>query len=154
MSEERLSIKLESEETFRVAETDYLKKSGVEKIGDHKTLTVKETDEGVEICDRTVSIWYFTPGKLDTKSPEVQKGGGTCITLSKDFLPEVKDVLDEYLTKGKRPGNPAGGDVKDKMPRINPHASALQQDAQLRQQIKWLKGKGFKTAREAQEAGH
>jgi len=41
-----------------------------------------------------------------------------------------------------------------KMPRINPHASALQQDRQLIEQLKWLKIHGFKSAREAQEAGH
>ena len=43
--------------------------------------------------------------------------------------------------------------TKDKMPRINPHASFIKQDAQLRQQIKWLKFHGFKDARQAQEAG-
>jgi len=40
------------------------------------------------------------------------------------------------------------------MPRINPHATVLQQDAQLINQIKWLKAHHFKTARDAQEAGH
>jgi len=44
--------------------------------------------------------------------------------------------------------------AKERMPRINPHASALKQDEQLRKQMKWLKEHGFKTAREAQEAGY
>ena len=44
--------------------------------------------------------------------------------------------------------------MPDKMPRINPHATALQQDKQLQGQIKWLKEKSFKSAREAQEAGY
>ena len=48
----------------------------------------------------------------------------------------------------------ASGGKKDKMPRTNPHASALQQDKQLREQIKWLKASGFKSPREAQEAGY
>lgn len=40
------------------------------------------------------------------------------------------------------------------MPRINPHASALGQDRQRLEQIKWLKQKGFKTAKEALDAGY
>jgi hypothetical protein len=43
---------------------------------------------------------------------------------------------------------------KERMPRIDPHATAIQQDKQLIEQIKWLKAHGFKTAREAQEAGY
>jgi len=42
----------------------------------------------------------------------------------------------------------------EKMPRINPHASAIEQDRQLRGQLRWLKEHGFKTARAAQEAGY
>ncbi len=39
------------------------------------------------------------------------------------------------------------------MPRVHLHATALKQDKQLREQMRWLKKNGFKTAREAQEAG-
>jgi len=46
------------------------------------------------------------------------------------------------------------GISKERMPRINPHATAIQQDKQLAEQIKWLKTHGFKTARDAQEAGY
>ncbi len=42
----------------------------------------------------------------------------------------------------------------DRMPRINPHASALKQDKQLREQLRWLKQNGFKNTRQAQEAGY
>ena len=42
----------------------------------------------------------------------------------------------------------------NKMPRINPHASVLKQDKQLQEQLRWLKQKNFKNAREAQEAGY
>ena len=42
----------------------------------------------------------------------------------------------------------------ERMPRINPHASAIEQDKQLRKQSRWLKDHGFKTPREAQEAGY
>ena len=41
-----------------------------------------------------------------------------------------------------------------KLPRINPHGTALEQDAQLKRQLKWLKENGFKNVREAQEAGY
>ena len=48
-----------------------------------------------------------------------------------------------------------GGEMnKKKMPRINPHASVLKQDNQLKAQIKWLKENGFKSARDAQNAGY
>lgn len=41
-----------------------------------------------------------------------------------------------------------------RMPRINPHASAIKQDKQLREQMKWLKKHGFKNPRDAQNAGY
>lgn len=46
------------------------------------------------------------------------------------------------------------GKDKKRMPRIDPHATAIQQDKQLDKQMKWLKAHGFKTARDAQEAGY
>jgi len=44
--------------------------------------------------------------------------------------------------------------TSERMPRIDPHASVIQQDKQLIEQRKWLKAHGFKTARDAQEAGY
>ena len=41
---------------------------------------------------------------------------------------------------------------QDRMPLVNPHASALKQDQQLRAQLRWLKAHGFKDAREAYNA--
>ncbi|KKN16885.1 hypothetical protein LCGC14_0971470 [marine sediment metagenome] len=99
MSEGRLSIKLMTEERFRAAETDYLKRAGVEKIGDRDILTVEETEDGIQICRGTDSRWYFNPGKIETKSPEKQKSGRSCVILPKEFIPEVKALVDEYLTK-------------------------------------------------------
>jgi len=52
------------------------------------------------------------------------------------------------LRERKEPG------MKERMPRINPHATAIQQDKQLIEQMKWLKTHGFKTTRDAQEAGY
>ena len=40
------------------------------------------------------------------------------------------------------------------MPRIDPHATVLKQDEQLRRQLAWLKRYGFKDCRQAQEAGY
>jgi len=45
-------------------------------------------------------------------------------------------------------------EITNKMPRVNPHASAIKQDKQLIKQLRWLKQSGFKSAREAQEAGY
>jgi len=44
--------------------------------------------------------------------------------------------------------------AKSKMPRINFHASALKQDAQHRKQNAWLRKHGFKSTRDAQNAGY
>ncbi len=44
--------------------------------------------------------------------------------------------------------------MTNKMPRINPHASYIKQNSQLKMQLRWLKLNGFKNAREAQEAGY
>ncbi len=44
--------------------------------------------------------------------------------------------------------------MDSKMPRINPHATAMEQDRQLRLQLKWLKQHKFATPREARGAGH
>ena len=44
--------------------------------------------------------------------------------------------------------------MKERMPRINPHASVLVQDKQLQKQMKWLRKHGFKNPRQAQEAGY
>ncbi len=41
----------------------------------------------------------------------------------------------------------------EKMPRVNPHATVIKQDAQLREQMRWLVLHGFKNPRDAQEAG-
>jgi len=43
---------------------------------------------------------------------------------------------------------------KERMPRINPHATAIKQDKQHIEQNKWLKKKGFKNVRDAANAGH
>jgi len=42
----------------------------------------------------------------------------------------------------------------DRMPLINPHASAIKRDKQLREQLRWLKQKGFKTLKEAVDNGY
>lgn len=42
----------------------------------------------------------------------------------------------------------------EKMPLIHPHASAIKQDEQLRKQLKWLKQNGFKSRKDAIEAGY
>jgi len=44
--------------------------------------------------------------------------------------------------------------MTDRMPRINPHATVLKQDEQLRKQLKWLKVHKFNNARDAREAGY
>jgi len=43
---------------------------------------------------------------------------------------------------------------EERMPLINPHATAIQQAKQVISQMKWLKAHNFKTCRDAQEAGY
>jgi len=42
----------------------------------------------------------------------------------------------------------------DKMPRVKIHDSAIKRDRQVVEQMRWLKAHGFKSPREAQEAGY
>jgi len=44
--------------------------------------------------------------------------------------------------------------AKEKMPLINPHASAMKQYEQKKKQNVWLKRHGFKSARDAMNAGY
>lgn len=43
--------------------------------------------------------------------------------------------------------------TKEKMPLINPHASAVKQYEQQKKQMTWCKKHGFKTPRDAMNAG-
>jgi len=40
------------------------------------------------------------------------------------------------------------------MPLVNPHASSIKLDKQLRAQLRWLKANHFRSAKEAREAGY
>lgn len=82
--------------------------------------------------------------------------------VSKLMYVGVLDSEGRYIEPEKREREPVGElaslpqtkKPSERMPRINPHASALKQDEQLRKQMKWTREHGFKTAREAQEAGY
>lgn len=56
--------------------------------------------------------------------------------------------------EGRCPEGMAGDSRRWQMPRIDPHASALKQDKQLREQMKWLKKHGFQSYHEAQKEGY
>jgi len=66
----------------------------------------------------------------------------------------LREAKEKELAESSPKASPEVATSKEKMPRINPHATAIQQDKQLVEQMKWLKAHGFKTPREAQEAGY
>lgn len=74
-------------------------------------------------------------GALDSEGKVVEKTAEERVSEFANALPQTKKPF-------------------ERMPRINPHASAIKQDEQLRAQMRWLKKHGFKSTREAQEAGY
>ncbi|GAI00782.1 unnamed protein product, partial [marine sediment metagenome] len=79
-----------------------------------------------------------------------KKGGGLT-----GWWEEVgKTLAAKGIELSSSKASPEVATSNEKMPRINPHATAIQQDKQLVEQMKWLKAHGFKTPREAQEAGY
>jgi len=68
-------VKFETEERLKEADTDYLKKHGVKKVGHRSIYSAEETKDGIEICSSTATRYYF-----DNKEPEQLPSAGTCVT--------------------------------------------------------------------------
>lgn len=92
MTEERFSTKLETTEQIKEAETDYLKKRGVKRLGHREVFTIEETEKGVQICGGSAIRYYF-----DDKEPEEPASTRSCIDLPKEFLPELKRIIEGTL---------------------------------------------------------
>jgi len=91
------------------------------------------------------------------ESVDICKGEIAKIPPGERLKPWLSCMSRELKARGVEAYSKASPEVatsKEKMPRVNPHATAIQQDKQLVEQMKWLKAHGFKTPREAQEAGY
>jgi hypothetical protein len=133
----------------------------------HTTKEVKyRPSTGLWLCDNCFKLWeekpHSNPGGLPDEEGWVYAKVGTTEvrgrrdptgiaieqvspTYDKSDFDKAVKIIEEALKKITS---------KEKMPRINPHATAIEQDKQLRNQMKWLKDHGFKTPGEAQEAGY
>jgi len=96
MAEERFPRKFETKEQIKEADTDYLRKRGVKRLGHREVLIVEETERGIYICGGSATRYYF-----DDKEPEELPVQRACILFPKEFLPELKAVIQETL--GNKP---------------------------------------------------
>ena len=90
MAEERLSRKLETEERLKEADTDYLRKRGVKRLGHREVFIIEETEAGIQICGGSATRYYF-----DDKEPEELPTARACVLVPKEFLPELKAMLEK-----------------------------------------------------------
>ncbi len=92
MTEQILSRKFETEERLKEADTDYLRKHGVKRLGHREVYTIEETEKGIHICGGTVTKYYFEA--LD-KIPEELPSTRACVLFPKEFLPQLKAILEK-----------------------------------------------------------
>ena len=97
MAEERFSKKFESKEQIKEAETDYLKKRGVKRLGHREVFTIEETEAGIQLCGGSATRYYF-----DDKDPEELPSNRACVLLPKEFLPELKLIVDEVVSRSRK----------------------------------------------------
>jgi len=55
---------------------------------------LKETERGIEFCGGDATRYYF-----DDKEPEELPSSQACVLLPKEFLPELKRLLEEIPRK-------------------------------------------------------
>jgi len=86
----------------------------------------------------------------------ITKASGEVLRIENGLLyVKIKESSTPLFTIGSQYIIPESYVVgKEKMPRVDPHATAIQQDKQLVEQMKWLKAHDFKSSRDAQEAGY
>lgn len=96
MAEERLSRKFETEERLREADTDYLRKRGVKRLGHREVFTIEESEAGIQICGGSATRYYF-----DDKEPEELPATRACVLFPREFLPQLKAILEKM--QGNRP---------------------------------------------------
>ena len=95
MAEERFSKKFETEERLREADTDYLRKRGVKRLGHREVFTIEETEASIQICGGSATRYYF-----DDKEPEELPATRACVLFPREFLPQLKATL-EKMQKNK-----------------------------------------------------
>jgi len=92
MTEKRFVRKFETKEEIKEADTDYLRNRGVKRLGHRRVFNVEETEKGIELCGGSATRYYF-----DDKEPEELPSSRACILFPKEFLHELKEILDKYL---------------------------------------------------------
>ena len=96
MAKERLSRKFESEERLKEADTDYLRKRGVKRLGHREVYAIEETEKGIQICGGSATRYYFYD-----KEPEELPSTRACVLFPKEFLPQLKAMLEKM--QGNKP---------------------------------------------------
>lgn len=91
MAEKGIVREFKTPEVIKEAGTEYLRKQGVKKVGYREVFAVKETEAGIEICGGTAMNYYF-----DDKQEEAPMIS-TCIDFPKEFLPQLKAIVEELI---------------------------------------------------------
>ena len=96
MAEERFSRKFETKEQLKEADTDYLRKRGVKRVGHREVFMVEEKEKGIQICGGSATRFYF-----DDKEPQELPATHACVLFPKEFLPQLKVMIQKTL--GNKP---------------------------------------------------
>ncbi|GAI65568.1 unnamed protein product, partial [marine sediment metagenome] len=65
---------------------------GVKRLGHREVFKIEETEKGIRICGGTAIKYYF-----DDKKPEELPAIPACFLFPKEFLPELKAIIQETL---------------------------------------------------------
>jgi hypothetical protein len=80
----------ETEERLTLAETEYLKRRGITKVGHHEIFRVRETENIIEFCSGSAMRYYYKDGH--TEEPPANFA---CIDLPKELISKVMSLLEE-----------------------------------------------------------
>ena len=83
------SLTFETPEQLKEADTDYLKRHGVKRVGSRKVFKATETETGIEICGGDATRYYF-----DDKEPEQLPSMRACVDVPKEFFSQLKTAFD------------------------------------------------------------
>jgi hypothetical protein len=82
------SLTFETPEQLKEADTDYLKRHGVKRVGWRKVFKAEETEKDIEICGGDATRYYF-----DDKEPEELPINRACVTIPKEFFSQLKTAF-------------------------------------------------------------
>jgi len=84
-----MALTFETKEQLKEADTDYLKRRGVKRVGTREVFEAWEKARGIEVCGKAATRYYF-----DDKEPEELPSTRTCVDIPKPFFSRLKTTFD------------------------------------------------------------